>query len=809
MSYQPLWLRDLVAYSIQAAALVGAGAMMASLLRLRLPRVRLAYWQALLAVCVFLPLLQPWRPEVLEISGSAWSDVTLAPSAAAAAPSGPSLAEIVLWLVCAGIVLRLAWIAMGLGRLWLYRRRAKRIEKLPQAVEEAHRLAPASPAFFISRQIQTPATFGFFRPAVLFPARFLEMEAAMQKAIALHELLHVERCDWLWNMLEEMVLTLLWFHLPLWWVVRSARLSREQVVDAEAVRRSNERGPYLKALLEMAGRRRLAANLPAPLFLRESQLAERVALMMKEVHMSRTRLMVSILTAAVTLLIAGATLAWAFPLKTSELQAESHATSSAPAANGDGTYRYQGKDYKFPGKFYEVGGNVYAPEAINNPDPPYTPQARKSHLSGTIVFAVVVDAGGKVAGIQQLSRPLGQGLDESAIRTIRSWKFKPGTRDGIPVPVRVQIEINFRLYGKSTEASRKANLVSDPPAQENLSASTNTDNNRNVQFNQNDIRRQVNEAMKQVQMAQHPEVKIDEAKIQEQIDQAMKQLKMAEVQIPKIDQEKISQEIEQAMKQAQVAQDVAPKIDQKKLQEQIDQAMEQLKKMNTPEMRRHMDEAMKQLEKMNTPEMRQHLKEQMDQLKKMNMPEMRRQLEQAMAQAKIAQEGAPRIDREEMKRQLDEARKQAAQARQEAQAARKEAAKARQEAKEARREAEEQRNATKPTPPAAPKPAPPAPKGAAPSPQAAPVPPALPKTPESARIIGGVPGGVVGGVAGRKVTGVQGGQVKGIEGGHVIGVPGGITGGVVTAPRPPVPPSTSPNEAAPTSPPAPSAPPQN
>ncbi|HEV2248140.1 MAG TPA: M56 family metallopeptidase, partial [Terriglobia bacterium] len=436
MSYQPLWLRDLVAYSIQAAVLAGVGAVMVSLLRLRAPRVRLAYWQALLAICVFLPLLQPWRPEILESAGTALSEVTFA-APAAAAPLGPSLAEVVLWLICAGIVARLAWMALGFGRLWLYRRHAERMGQAPESVEEAQRLVPASPAFFLSRQIPTPATFGFFHPAVLFPARFLQMEPAMQKAVALHELLHVERHDWLWNMLEEIVLTLLWFHLPLWWVVRSARLSREQVVDAEAVRRSNARRPYLKALLDMAGQKWLDESLPAPLFLRENQLAERVALMMKEVHMSRTRLSISILAAAVTLLTAGAALVWAFPLKTSATQAESTATSPAPAENAAGTYQYQGKDYKFLGKIYKVGGDIRAPEPVNNPDPPYTPQARKNQVTGTVTFAVVVDAAGNVAEVKQISKPLGQGLDESALRTIRSWKFKPGTRNGVPVPVRV------------------------------------------------------------------------------------------------------------------------------------------------------------------------------------------------------------------------------------------------------------------------------------------------------------------------------------------------------------------------------------
>ncbi len=672
MSYQPLWLRDLVAYSIQAAAIVGVGVVMARVLRLRMPRVRHAYWQALLAVCVFLPFLQPWRPEMLESSGATLSNITFAATAAVAAPAGPSLAEIVLWLICAGIVLRTLWMTLGLGRLWLYRRHAQRLEAAPQAVEEAQRLVPVFPRFFISRQLPTPATFGFLRPAILFPTRFLEMEPAMQKAIALHELLHVERRDWLWNMFEEVVLTLLWFHLPLWWVVRSARLSREQVVDAEAIRRSHARRPYLKALLEMAGQKRLAESLPAPLFLRESQLAERVTLMMKEVHMSRTRLTVSILTAAVTLLITGASLVWAFPLKTSAQQQTAPQMSSAAAAGTSFPANSVAKagSAQEGTKVYKVGGNVTAPEPINNPDPAYTPQARKNHLTGTVVFSVVVDATGRVVEVKQVSKPLGQGLDESAIRTIRSWTFKPGMRDDVPVPVRVQAEITFKLYGKADEAAQKPGAAIDPLVQDNLNTPTKTNKDHNTNFKQQEIQRQVEQAKQQAKISQQAVAKIDQAKIQLQLKEAMDQTK--------------------------IAQEAASRIDRAKIQQQVETAMEQLQKMNTPE--------------------------------------MRQQLKHAMAQAKVAQEAAAKVNKAEIQRQLEQARSQMKQARKEAQAAEKEAEKAREELKKERLELQKQPEVARPLPPApASPPAPPLPTSSEkltppPPPPASPALPPLPST---------------------------------------------------------------------------------
>jgi TonB family protein len=38
------------------------------------------------------------------------------------------------------------------------------------------------------------------------------------------------------------------------------------------------------------------------------------------------------------------------------------------------------------------------------------------------------------------------GLDEKAMDAVKQWKFSPGLKDGIPVAVRVNIEVSFRLY---------------------------------------------------------------------------------------------------------------------------------------------------------------------------------------------------------------------------------------------------------------------------------------------------------------------------------------------------------------------------
>jgi len=66
-------------------------------------------------------------------------------------------------------------------------------------------------------------------------------------------------------------------------------------------------------------------------------------------------------------------------------------------------------------------------------------------LQGTAVLWLNVDRDGKVASVQIL-RPLGLGLDDQAAETVMKWQFKPATRDGVPIPVRVSVQVTFRLY---------------------------------------------------------------------------------------------------------------------------------------------------------------------------------------------------------------------------------------------------------------------------------------------------------------------------------------------------------------------------
>lgn len=97
------------------------------------------------------------------------------------------------------------------------------------------------------------------------------------------------------------------------------------------------------------------------------------------------------------------------------------------------------------GGVYSVGGNVSAPIPIYKPEPPYSEQARKAKYQGTVVLWIVVDSQGNVTDTQVV-KPLGMGLDQNAMTTVKTWKFKPAMRNGAPVPVKVMVEVSFRLF---------------------------------------------------------------------------------------------------------------------------------------------------------------------------------------------------------------------------------------------------------------------------------------------------------------------------------------------------------------------------
>jgi protein TonB len=98
----------------------------------------------------------------------------------------------------------------------------------------------------------------------------------------------------------------------------------------------------------------------------------------------------------------------------------------------------------FGGGAYKIGGGVSAPVPVFRPEPEYSEEARKAKWQGAVLLQLVVDENGVPQEIKVV-RSLGLGLDQKAIEAVQKWRFKPGLKDGKPVPVSANIEVNFRL----------------------------------------------------------------------------------------------------------------------------------------------------------------------------------------------------------------------------------------------------------------------------------------------------------------------------------------------------------------------------
>lgn len=95
---------------------------------------------------------------------------------------------------------------------------------------------------------------------------------------------------------------------------------------------------------------------------------------------------------------------------------------------------------------YQVGNGVLPPRVRVKVDPQYSADAMRAKIQGLVVVSAVVLPDGSVTDVRVIrSLDRAFGLDVKAIEAARKWRFFPGTRQGEPVPVLVNIELEFNL----------------------------------------------------------------------------------------------------------------------------------------------------------------------------------------------------------------------------------------------------------------------------------------------------------------------------------------------------------------------------
>src|SRR5262249_20754451 len=85
------------------------------------------------------------------------------------------------------------------------------------------------------------------------------------------------------------------------------------------------------------------------------------------------------------------------------------------------------------------------PKPIYHPEPQYTDPSRKDKLSGVVVLLVKIGAEGRVEDAC-VTRSLSTDLDESAVRTIKTWRFEPAQKNGVAIATVTSVEVSFSMH---------------------------------------------------------------------------------------------------------------------------------------------------------------------------------------------------------------------------------------------------------------------------------------------------------------------------------------------------------------------------
>ncbi len=96
------------------------------------------------------------------------------------------------------------------------------------------------------------------------------------------------------------------------------------------------------------------------------------------------------------------------------------------------------------GPVYKAGPGITVPVLIKEVKPVYTKEAKRAGVQGKVPLECVVMPDGTVADVKVV-KSLDPDLDEAAVKAMKKWTFKPGTKDGQPVAVRIEVEMTFSL----------------------------------------------------------------------------------------------------------------------------------------------------------------------------------------------------------------------------------------------------------------------------------------------------------------------------------------------------------------------------
>jgi len=444
------WLMNYLAHSVVTLTILGAVAWLGDRLLRRVgPQAQHRMWVVALLAGVLLPLLP--APMLIRYfnhadAGAAGGTAAVTYHMIAATTAHWALTP---WLsqMLAGAYLLTVLFSMA-RLLWRWRRTRAMVRRSAvlrsnaasrELMEDAaRRLGVMPPDVRCSAKTRGPVVLGLRRAMLLVPEGFFAAEGFgpeckddVSAALA-HECAHMARRDYAKNLLYECIAAVVAYHPVSWMMRRRIAETRELVCDERAADTMGDRPQYAASLLRLATA--MAGPAAQPIHASQTQaigvfdaaiLEERIMRLTTDLPaVSRTRrIAMAAVTACALLAGAGTAMALSFDVTAQE------GAATAPA----------------PEKIYKVGNGVTAPVLTYTVDAEFTKKAKDAKHQGVSIVSCVVDAQGLPQHVHTVKK-LGMGLDEKALEAVRQYKFKPGTLNGKPVAVQINIEVNFRIY---------------------------------------------------------------------------------------------------------------------------------------------------------------------------------------------------------------------------------------------------------------------------------------------------------------------------------------------------------------------------
>ncbi len=401
-------IHNLVAGSAQLVLIVAGAALLQRIVRVDAAGVRYFYWRAIAALCAVLPWIQSYQEPGKQAAAITTGTVEVVAAGVTAAVGDPvryaNWAAYVSLAIVIGAVARLSWIAVGF--IALRRLRAEPALVATSALEsDLQNILGTHAEIRYVADLRQPVTFGVRRPVVLLPDALRAQPADIQRAVLAHELLHVQRHDWAWLVVEEIVRAALWYQPAVWWLISRIQLAREEVVDDLTVMLTGRRKIYVEALLAFSDSTSLV---PTAAFARRRHLFRRIGLVSREVDMSSRRIVTSCAFMAAIVAAGSWYAVSAFPLQ--------HSMTFVPAPQGA------------PGPL-EQRANAITPE---NPIPRrltsesmlYPNEAAAVQAGGNLTLQITLDEFGRVAE----SRAIHFGI-ASPVMELTSTSLSVGNED--------------------------------------------------------------------------------------------------------------------------------------------------------------------------------------------------------------------------------------------------------------------------------------------------------------------------------------------------------------------------------------------